>query len=73
VRGTSDQGAGVQGSSELGVGGDSGGTKAAIRRRPNEDAQAPPKGAEVGEMFVDTKGTLYFCSQAGVWKTVVLK
>jgi hypothetical protein len=73
VRGQSDQGTGVLGFSELGLGGDFGGTRAPIRLRPNEAAQAPPKGGEVGELFVDNKGTLYFCTQGGIWKTVVLK
>jgi hypothetical protein len=74
VRGFSEIATGVLGQSELGLGGDFGGKSAPIRLRPAEGTEGPPKTGnhQVGEMFVDGKGNLYFCAQPNVWRQIVM-
>jgi hypothetical protein len=74
VRGVSEMGTGVVGTSEAGVGGDFSGGAAPIRLRPAEGTDGPPVGGrhQVGELYVDGNGELYFCSKPGVWRRVVM-
>jgi hypothetical protein len=77
VRGFSESGTGVVGHSELGIGGYFSGTKAPIRLQPAEGGDATPTGDhQVGELYVDGKANLYFCSGAGnpgVWKKIAMR
>jgi hypothetical protein len=72
VHGVSETGTGVVGASEAGLGGDFSGAAAPIRLRPAEGTDGPPSDGthRVGELYVDGKGELYFCS--GGWRRVVL-
>ena len=77
VFGESGSGTGVLGSSSTKYGGDfSGGLAPLILRHP-ENAQGPPTSGnhQMGELFVDNQGVLYFCvanGTPGTWKKVQL-
>ncbi len=77
VGGRSTTGVGVQGSSASGYGGAFAGGMAAIRLTPSASGTGAPTtgGHQVGELYVDSAGVLYYCTVAGspgTWLPVLL-
>jgi hypothetical protein len=64
-------GIGVRGMSKHGYGATLQGGRAPLRLLPAETRGAPKSGHhEVGELFVDSNGDLYFCKGPGNWKKI---
>jgi hypothetical protein len=66
-RSVSPQGAGVNGFSDSGYGGHFSGGRAPLRLQPAATPGRPTTGNhQVGELFVDGKGDLFFCKGSGM-------
>jgi hypothetical protein len=80
VYGTSENNIGVWGQSEQSYGASFQGGLAPLRLVPSNTAGPPTTGTHnMGELYVDSQGVLYFCTAAsstaapaGTWKTVQL-